>query len=156
MPLLGKVRLFALLQKGLDNIGRISVVLNTAPLLGRLSVTVVVEVVQRIVKRVGLGLAEDTNNLPISIALDTCLGYDGVLDGGDGEGIVGVCAGCGCAELLLCSTGRSLKTRYETETTIVLRKSLLLVPLRSQLCAFGCDLGIGRTSSSQWHRYLGG
>ncbi|KAI6762910.1 hypothetical protein HG530_008890 [Fusarium avenaceum] len=127
---------------------RISIlILNAAPLLSRaLSVAVVVEVVERVVEWVGLGGTDNADDLSVGVALDTRLGDDGVLDAGDGKRIVGVCAGCGCAELLLYTTGGSLETGYETETTVVLRHGLFLVPsicvsyASSSIAGFGCSL----------------
>ncbi|KAI6757707.1 hypothetical protein HG531_003532 [Fusarium graminearum] len=134
VSLLGQIRLLGLLEELLDNVCCllvVGVVCDAAPLFSRLvlGVAALVKVVERIVERVGLGGADDADDLAVSVALDTRFGDDGVFNRGDGEGIVGVGAGCGCAELLLCSTSGSLETSYETETAVVLRECLLLVPI---------------------------
>lgn len=101
----------ALFNKRLDNIGSISTVLNSTPLFGGLLiVAVTVEVVQRIVERVGLRMTQDADNLSVGVALDSCLGDDGVLNGCDAEGVFGRGARCRSTEKLLCTAGGSLET----------------------------------------------
>lgn len=77
-------------------------------------------------------MAQDADNLPVGVALDAGLGDDCVLDGGDGEGVVGRGAsgdGTRDAEPPLSAAGRGLEAGEEAEAAVVLRQGLVLVPI---------------------------